>query len=366
MRLLLSTITAGIFGAFMTAAVYADKQIIEAYPDHIKARLELRDRQVRERLPGRLPGGFSLQSVVTSTRRWQPGTVLTVAFNGGDQDLRKAIAEVAAEWTQHGNITFDFGTPIFREWKDTDNVFAADIRIGFAKQGYWSFVGTDSSNLRVTAPNEPSMNLEGFDVEKPASWKSIVLHEFGHALGFQHEHQNPLGNCDDEFRWGDDEGYDPGAPDATTNAGTFVPITRNGKVIRPGIYTVLGGPPNRWSEAKVNSNLRGLHLERAYGELLLSPHDPESIMHYRFPTWMFKRADSPCCVGENQSLSSQDKKGMAEAYPKKKESLEKRLIETVEMFESVKQTGNKADWLISPRLLDKRLDAAKEAKQGLR
>src|SRR5690349_10941147 len=99
------------------------------------------------------------------------------------------------------------------------------------------------------------MNFEGFDVQLPQDWRGVVLHEFGHALGLEHEHQHPVQPCD--FRWEDDPGYTP----TTDRFGQFTPDEAGRK---PGIYTLLGGPPNRWSREMVDFNLRKLPDSSAF------------------------------------------------------------------------------------------------------
>jgi hypothetical protein len=79
------------------------------------------------------------------------------------------------------------------------------------------------------------MNFGGFAVSLPQDWAATVLHEFGHALGLQHEHQHPVGGCDLDFRWEDDPGYTP----TFDGFGQFI-TDSNGKP--PSVYTVLGGP----------------------------------------------------------------------------------------------------------------------------
>ena len=83
----------------------------------------------------------------------------------------------------------------------------ADIKISFDPNGgAWSFVGTD---CRQTPQNEPTMNFGWFDV-------ATTIHEFGHALGMIHEHQNPKGNTIDwdeqkVYRWASQtQGWDQG------------------------------------------------------------------------------------------------------------------------------------------------------------
>lgn len=67
-----------------------------------------------------------------------------------------------------------------------DDVTDADIRISFEESsGAWSLIGTDC--LNESDVTKATMNLGWFDV-------ATTIHEFGHALGMIHEHQNPEGN----------------------------------------------------------------------------------------------------------------------------------------------------------------------------
>ncbi len=268
--------------------------IMEAYPDKIQARIENRDRRLRN--APRMIGGQPLSLVIEKALTW-PDRIVTVSFNGGDKSLRAMIAELMAAttqdttWAQHGGVEFDFGDSDagYRSWSASDAEYASDIRISLEPTGYWSLVGTDSVDSEIVGTGEASMNLEGFAHSLPDDWKVTTLHEFGHALGFQHEHQSPSGGCDQEFRWEDH-------PDGT-----------------PGIYTVLGGSPNFWPKWKVDHNLRQLQSSDAF---TVSPHDPRSIMHYSFPKWMFHRGEQSHCFTEvNESLSDLDQAGMADAYP---------------------------------------------------
>ncbi len=173
-----------------------------------------------------------------------------------------------------------------------------EVRVGFGYKGYSSLVGRDSINL--ADQYEQSMNFEGYDLAAPQEleFTSVVLHEFGHAFGFHHEHQNPESTCEDDFDW-------------------------------PSIYTYLKGPPNKWSEATINFNLRRLVNDGRYE--VVGPFDGKSIMLYQFPPWMYKqREQSECYVAaENVSLSPGDKAAMKEAYSHDAESVaQKRTIDT--------------------------------------
>jgi hypothetical protein len=219
------------------------------------------------------------------------------------------------EWTQYANLKFDFGvdpaTGNYRSWSKSDTNFTADIRVSFDQSGYYSLVGNDSINRTITRPGEESLNLEGFDQLRPDDWKSVALHEFGHAIGFEHEHQSPVAPCD--FRVNDDPGY----VSTADQFGQYIPDSQNR---RPGLYTFLGGPPNNWPAAVVDFNLKQLPESHAYE---VGPFDRESIMKYFFPDWMFiSRANSGCYTGaENLVISDGDKQGAAKVYPRLPESI---------------------------------------------
>lgn len=252
--------------------------ILEAYPDKIQARLEARHRDRAQDVPSSV-NGLARELVFEDLKLWRIGE-LQVSFKGGDDELHGRIADAANTWTEYGNIIFDFGydesTGHFRQWTESDT---SHIRVGFEQSGYWSLVGTDSSDQMIAQAGEITLNLSGFDERLPSNWRGIVIHEFGHALGFHHEHQTPALECD--FDWNK-------------------------------LYDYLGGPPNYWPKWKVDHNLRQLQA----GGLMYSAHDKNSIMHYSFPAWMFITGeDSACYTTENTELSETDKEMMEEAYP---------------------------------------------------
>lgn len=263
--------------------------IMEGYPDHVIKRFALRDERRKKALPEAL-NGHPIQLVLEDLLLWNTG-VLTVSFKGGTAAVHKNIADIAATWSKHANIQFDFGqdsaSGSYRVWVPGDT---SSIRVGFEAPGYWSFVGTDSLDLEICNPGEITLNLEKFDVSLPRNWQATVLHEFGHALGFHHEHQSPVSKCD--FDW-------------------------------DTLYAYLAGPPNFWPKEQVDFNLRQMPA----GGLTYSPYDKLSVMHYSFPEWMFlSGASSPCYVEENTGLSEEDKKMAEDAYPFKEDLLaEKRM-----------------------------------------
>ena len=90
---------------------------------------------------------------------------------------------------------------------------------------------------------------------------------------------------------------------------------------RPGLYTLLGGPPNNWPQSVVDFNLNELTGDsHAY---VMGPFDKDSIMKYYFADTMFATGTmSPCYTGaETSSCRIGDKEGAAKVYPKAPEQI---------------------------------------------
>jgi hypothetical protein len=165
--------------------------IIEGYPDYIKVRLEQRGVKRKNLLPEQI-NGSSLELIIEDLLLWDKEGI-KVSFKGGDAVLHGKIAEVAATWSEFANIKLDFGyEPDFQTYRKWISGDLSQIRVGFADSGYWSIIGTDSQDPDIILPGEITLNLEKFDAQLPSDWKTIVLHEFGHALGFHHEYQSPV------------------------------------------------------------------------------------------------------------------------------------------------------------------------------
>lgn len=99
-----------------------------------------------------------------------------------DMKIVDSIIKIVTERLQPlVNLKLEF----YDENKELINVNTADIRIDFDDYGgAWSLLGTEC--LKKKHKGKPTMNFGWFDVP-------TVLHEFCHALGMVHEHQNPKG-----------------------------------------------------------------------------------------------------------------------------------------------------------------------------
>ena len=307
--------------------------ILESLPDDVIASIDARDAFIRS-LP---PGGGGVEFVVADLQKWRPGRTIRVGFLGGATALHQDIAEATRQISDSCNLTLDFGrnaaTGAYRTWSESDTTYSAEIRVSFDQGGFFSLVGTDSIDAGLGGsfspvggrPGQRSLNLGGFDVRRPDNWQGVVRHEVLHALGFHHAHQNLRGPCEGAFRWDDDEGYQP-----TKNAaGTFIPDAQGR---RPGIYTYLSGPPNRWPKAKVDHNLR-----RVEGpDVVVGPFDAASIMLYRFPEMFYKTVPSDCApLGDGMVLSDGDKRGLALLYPRTGPEMHESASRAEAMLEAV-------------------------------
>jgi hypothetical protein len=209
------------------------------------------------------PGG-PLGLAMMTRKFWRPGRELKIGFQGGSQWQKDKVKQFAPEWTQYANIKFTF--------VDTE----VDILISFNPGGgSWSYLGTDSSYY--SARGSPSMNLGWInDNKNDDDLRQVILHEFGHALGAVHEHQSPC-----------------------------ISINWN----KPKVYADLGGDPNYWPPAKVDSNMFTLYTLQ---EVQATQFDPDSIMLYYFPKeWTLDLKGTTF----NTKLSNLDKAYAKFCYP---------------------------------------------------
>ena len=214
------------------------------------------------------PTGPKKRGTFTKKSRWQVGSTLRIKFMDGTDTFKQMVKKFAPEWSKYANIKFDFR-------QDDD----ADIRISFDSIGEsWSWVGRDAQ-LQELQYSTMSLGFfkEYFDKKKTDSFFSeITLHEFGHALGLEHEHLSPVRG----FQW----------------------------ISTDSVYKYYLGPPNFMDSATIQRNMfTKLDASHSNGK-----YDPKSIMHYTLPAKLLKdNFKTP----NNFFLSEGDKATIASLYP---------------------------------------------------
>ena len=126
---------------------------------------------------------------------WKPGSTLKVHFMNGSRELKERVAAIADECTQFMSLRFRFyydapplrfrHIPIPGGGRNRVPVgLATDIAVSFWSDGGGrSYTGSYSRKISRTGQSSMDLPLSGN--------RQVVLHEFGHALGLHHEHQNP-------------------------------------------------------------------------------------------------------------------------------------------------------------------------------
>lgn len=220
-------------------------------------------------------------SIISFGKQWVKGTSLTYhCYAGGDADVPAAwrgnatdIAEVHkafAEWAALGiGISF----------REVANPQDATVRIGFDQNdGSWSYVGRDV--LSVRDPQHSTMNF-GWPLTTTHG-HDTALHEIGHTLGLEHEHQNP-------------------------HAG----IVWN----EPAVRNHFRAAPNSWDDATIEQNiLRKIATDSIKG----SQWDPDSVMEYAFAPGLIAEPAKYTTTGLHPAggLSQLDIAWVRVAYPK--------------------------------------------------
>jgi astacin (peptidase family M12A) len=223
-----------------------------------------------------LSRGPRLRAAVVRLKLWENGRTLRVKFLDGVREVQGKVEAVAKEWEELVNLELDF----------VSSGAAADVRISFAEQGFsWSTVGTDA----LTVPqNEATMNYGWLEPSTSIrEYQRVVRHEFGHALGMIHEHQNPaaLG----QIPWD-----------------------------KPKVYAYYA--QQGWTKEDVDFNIFDVLAEDTTNH---SAFDPTSIMEYAVPDSL---TVGSYAIGWNTEFSPMDIEFMRRQYPKDAQGVTKLTI----------------------------------------
>ncbi len=259
-----------------------------------------------------------------STRsKWVNGTVLHYCFFGGGSHFSvpkvqaDAIRGAFAKWKAVG---------IGLEFSEVNQLNEAEVRIGYSTEdgSSASAVGRDVLTIPL---NEPT-TVYGWDLTT-AYGSGTALHELGHVIGMEHEHQNPYAG----IKWHEQ-----------------------------AVYEALAKPPNGWDHDTTYRNiLQKLSPQQVQG----STWDPNSIMEYEFEPGLIDEPEQYDINGLTPpgTLSSADQEWALKWYPGLKSPL--TILQPFQTVAVDLAAGQQVDFAIKPTVSRKYTIETKGASDTL-
>jgi hypothetical protein len=245
-------------------------------------------------------------AILATVSNWMNGTVLHNCFFGGGSHF--AVPKAQADAIR-GAFTKWKAVGIGLEFQEVSQLSEAEVRIGYSTADGSSASAVGRDVLKVPL-NEPT-TVYGWDLTTPYG-SGTALHELGHVIGMEHEHQNPYAG----IKWHEQ-----------------------------AVYDALAKPPNSWDHDTTYHNiLEKLTPQQVQG----STWDPDSIMEYEFEPGLIDEPEQYDINGLTPpaTLSSADKEWALKWYP----SLKAKLT-TLQPFKAVAvdlAAGQQIDFAIKP------------------
>jgi len=235
-------------------------------PDEAAAR----ERVDNVRITPLRSGPGRTRAAVERMKLWENGRTLKIRFLDGVPEVQARVQAIAKEWEALANLKLEFVSG-----------GESHVRVSFAEKDFsWSTVGTDA--LTVDAA-DATMNYGWLEPDTPLrEYQRVVRHEFGHALGMIHEHQNPA--AQGQIPWD-----------------------------KPKVYAYYA--QQGWSKEDVDFNIFQVYAEDSTNH---SAFDPTSIMEYAVPDSL---TIGSFAIGWNTEFSAMDIDFMRRQYPRERPSV---------------------------------------------
>ncbi len=213
------------------------------------------------------------RAVVQASKKWAKNDTITIGFMNGTASDRDFVEKVCREWFDgvETDLQLDFGR----------SPGGANVRIEFVPNGpNQSAIGLDAESPQFAGKSTMTLGFIPSSSNLPEKEKRrLTLHEFGHVLGFLHEHQR-----------------------------SDRPFTLNMQVLR----NTFGVSPNFWNDDQINFNITNT-FQLDSSNFLTTEFDHNSIMAYFIPA---AAASDGIGTPINNDLSDDDRKMLKLVYGK--------------------------------------------------